>query len=180
MKSDFTIVVFSADKSGVLHRVTTGFTKRHINIESLTVCKCEVPGISRYTIVVHLEEENVAKLCKSLEKQVDVYVVIYYPLDQIVSQELALIKVATRDLGVRPDQRVIMNHHARVIAIEPEYMVVEKVGTSEQIEALYNDLVQYGVLEFVQSGRVAIAKPMKELKDILSELKQASALPATV
>ena len=71
-----------------------------------------------------------------------------------------------------------MNHHARVIAIEPEYMVVEKVGTSEQIEALYNDMTQYGVLAFVQSVRVAIAKPMKELKDILAELKTASASPA--
>ena len=179
MKADFTIVVFSTDKSGVLHRVTTGFTKRHINIESLTVCKCEVPGISRYTIVVHLEEEAVAKLCKSLEKQIDVYTVIYYDTEQIVFQELALIKVATKDLGVKPDQRVILNHHARVIAIEPDYMIVEKVGTTEQIESLYNDLTQYGVLEFVQSGRVAIAKPMKELKDILLELKQASATTPT-
>ena len=176
MKSDFTIVVFSADKSGVLHRVTTGFTRRHINIESLTVCKCEVPGISRYTIVVNLEEDRVRKLCTSLEKQVDVYVVIYYPAEEIVFQELALIKVATKDLGVRPDQRVIMNHHARVIAIEPDYMIVEKVGTAEQIHELYEDLIQYGVLEFVQSGRVAIAKPMRELRDILDELKEASAV----
>ena len=183
MKADFTIAVFSADKAGVLHRVTTGFTKRHINIESLTVCKCEVPGISRYTIVVHLEEDKVRKLCASLEKQIDVYVVIYYPAEQIVAQELALIKVATKDLGVKPDQRVIMNHHARVIAIESDYMIVEKVGTSEQIEALYQDLEQYGILEFVQSGRVAIAKPMKQLQHILDELKQASApnlgLPST-
>lgn len=175
MKADFTIVVFSADKSGALHRVTTGFTRRHINIESLTVCKCEVPGISRYTIVVHLEEDQVRKLCTGLEKQIDVYTVIYYPIEDIVFQELAILKVATKDLGVKPDQRVIMNHHARVIAIEPDYMVVEKVGTSEQIEALYNDLTQYGVLEFVQSGRVAIAKPMKELREILDELKVASA-----
>ena len=175
MKADFTIVVFSADKSGVLHRVTTGFTRRHINIESLTVCKCEVPGISRYTIVVHQEEEQVRKLCASLEKQIDVYTVIFYPPEEIVFQELALIKVATRDLGIKPDQRVLMNHHARVIAIEPDYMIVEKVGTSEQVEALYNDLTQYGVLEFVQSGRVAIAKPMKELREVLHELQTASA-----
>lgn len=174
MKQDFTIVVFSADKSGVLHRVTTSFTRRKINIESLTVCKCEVPGISRYTIVVHLEEDLVRKVVRALEKQIDVYKVIHYHLDEIVFQELAIIKVATKDLGKKPDQRVIMNHHARVIAIEPDYMVVEKVGSSEQIEALYNDLVQYGVLEFVQSGRVAIAKPMKELKDVLAELKIAS------
>ena len=124
---------------------------------------------------MHLEEEKVRKLCTSLEKQIDVFVVIYYPQEEIVFQELALIKVATKDLGVKPDQRVIMNHHARVIAIEPDYMIVEKVGTSEQIEALYNDLMQYGILEFVQSGRVAIAKPMKQLCDILEELKVASA-----
>ena len=67
MKQDFTIVVFSADKSGLLHRVTTAFTKRHINIESLTVCKCEVPGISRYTITVQLEEDRVRKLVTVLE-----------------------------------------------------------------------------------------------------------------
>ena len=83
--------------------------------------------------------------------------------------------MATKNLGDKPDQRVIMNHHARVIAIEPEYMVVEKVGTPEQIKALYDDLDQYGILEFVQSGRVAIAKPMKQLRHVLDELKLATA-----
>ena len=175
MKQDFTIVVFSADKSGLLHRVTTAFTKRHINIESLTVCKCEVPGISRYTITVQLEEDRVRKLVTVLEKHIEIFTVLYYREDEIVYQELALLKVATKNLGDKPNQRVIMNHHARVIAIEPEYMVVEKVGTPEQIKALYDDLDQYGILEFVQSGRVAIAKPMKELRHVLDELKLATA-----
>jgi len=175
MKQDFTIVVFSADKAGLLHRVTTAFTKRHINIESLTVCKCEVPGISRYTISVILEEDNIRKLVTALEKHIEIFKVLYYREDEIVYQELALLKVATKNLGEKPDQRVIMNHHARVIAIEPDYMVVEKVGTAEQIKALYNDLDQYGILEFVQSGRVAIAKPMKQLKEVLDELKLATA-----
>ena len=175
MKQDFTIVVFSADKAGMLHRVTTAFTKRHINIESLTVCKCEEPGISRYTITVKLEEDNVRKLVTALEKHIEVFTVLYYSEDQIVYQELALLKVATKNLGEKPDQRVIMNHHARVIAIEPDYMVVEKVGTPEQIKALYDDLDQYGILEFVQSGRVAISKPMKQLRHVLEELKLATA-----
>ena len=78
MKQDFTIVVFSADKSGLLHRVTTAFTKRHINIESLTVCKCEVPGISRYTITVQLEEDRVRKLVSVLEKHIEIFTVLYY------------------------------------------------------------------------------------------------------
>ena len=175
MKQDFTIVVFSADKAGLLHRVTTAFTKRHINIDSLTVCGCEVPGISRYTITVQLEEDRVRKLVGVLEKHIEIFTVLYYREDEIVHQELALLKVATKNLGAKPDQRVIMNHHARVIAIEPEYMVVERVGTPEQIKALYVDLDQYGIMEFVQSGRVAIAKPMKELRDVLEELKIATA-----
>lgn len=174
MKTEFTIVAFSANKSGLLHRVTTTFTQRHINIESLTVCNCEVPGLSRYTIVVKSDEATIAKAVKSIEKQIDVYRVFMYTDEEIVYQELALIKVATRDLGVKPDQRVIMNHHARVIAIEPDYMIVEKVGSPEQIEALYDDLIQYGVLEFVQSGRVAIAKPMRQLAEVLEELAKDS------
>ena len=175
MSNEYTITVFGADRSGVLHRITSGFTRRKLNIDSLTVCKCEVPGISRFTIVARMSEGQVERLCVSIEKQIDVYAVMFYSNDKIVAQELALFKVATKDLGVKPDQRVIMNHHARVIAIEPDYMIVEKVGTTEQIEDLYNDLVQYGILEFVQSGRVAIAKPMKELRDVLTELKLASA-----
>lgn len=173
---DFTIVVFSADKTGVLHRVATAFTRRHINIESLTVCNCEVPGISRYTIRVLVEEDMVRKVVSSIEKQIDVFKVLHYSEDEIVAQQLGLIKVATKNLGEKPDQRVIMDHHARVIAIEPDYMIVEKVGTPEQIHALYEDLQQYGVLEFVQSGRVAITKPMKQLADVLEELKLAAAV----
>ena len=52
MKEQFTISIFTENKVGLLHRVTIIFTRRHINIESITASESEVKGIYRYTIVV--------------------------------------------------------------------------------------------------------------------------------
>ena len=58
MKEEFTISVFTEDKIGLLNRVSIIFTRRHINIESITASASEVEGVHRYIIVVE-EEENV-------------------------------------------------------------------------------------------------------------------------
>ena len=68
MPQQITIAVFSENKAGLLHRVTTSFTRRKINIESLTVSESEIPGIHRYTIVVEITEDEAIKLVHALEK----------------------------------------------------------------------------------------------------------------
>ena len=78
MPQQITIAVFSENKAGLLHRVTTGFTRRKINIDSLTVSESEIPGIHRYTIVVEITEEDATKLVHSLEKQIDIQKAFWY------------------------------------------------------------------------------------------------------
>lgn len=65
-------------------------------------------------------------------------------------------------------ERLIRRHNARILTIEKEYIVIEKTGHQNETEALLNDLQQFGIFEFVRSGRVAIVKPMERLKIILS------------
>jgi len=69
MNELITIAVFSEDKAGLLQRVTAPFTRRKINIESLTVSESEVKGIHRYTIIVLVTEELAAKVTAALEKK---------------------------------------------------------------------------------------------------------------
>ena len=77
-KQVFTITVFTENKTGLLTRVVSIFTRRHINIESLTTSRSSLEGIHRFTIVVLVEEEMVKKLVAQLEKQVDVLKAFYY------------------------------------------------------------------------------------------------------
>ncbi|MEO8233128.1 MAG: acetolactate synthase small subunit, partial [Ignavibacteriota bacterium] len=121
MKEQFTISIFTENKVGLLHRVTIIFTRRHINIESITASESEVKGIYRYTIVVFESRESVEKLVKQIEKQVDVFRAFYHTTDEIIHQEIALYKIATSSiqngLGL---EKIIRDHHARILSLEQD------------------------------------------------------------
>lgn len=168
----YTISIFTENFIGLLNRITIVFTRRHINIESLTVSESELKGVHRFTIVIKSEEEKVIKLVKQIEKLIDVLKAFYYTNEQTVFQEIALYKVSTHALKEgRTFERLIREHHARMLTVESEFVVIEKTGHKEETSALLRQLQPFGVLEFTRSGRVAISKPMKEFSSYLKELE---------
>jgi acetolactate synthase-1/3 small subunit len=175
MNTQFTISVFTEDQIGLLNRVSIIFTRRHINIESITASESEIKGVHRYTIVVSEEEALVIKVVQQLDKQVDVVKAFYHNNDEIVYQEIAMYKVPTSILaGVHVVEDLVRAHGARILTIEPEFTIIELVGYKEETQKLYEVLAPHGVLEFVRSGRVAISKPMKELKTYMKEIEAAA------
>ena len=166
MTKKYTISVFTENNVGLLNRVTIIFTRRHINIDSLTASESELKGIYRYTIVVHLTEEQVQKVVGQIEKQVEIIKAFYHEEKDIISQEVALYKVPTNLITAGTHgESVLRKHNARVLSVEQKFSVVEKTGSKEETEELFHDLEPLGILEFARSGRVAITKPMKEFKD---------------
>ncbi len=173
MKDQFTVTVFTENRTGLLSRVVGIITRRHINIETLTVSKSSKEGIHRFTICVELAEANVKKLVAQIEKQVEVVKAFYYRNEEIVHQEIALYKVPIESLhGGDQVEKLIRKHNARILAIEPKYAVIEKTGHEHETEALLTELTEFGIYEFVRSGRVAIVKPMERLNAYLKSLEE--------
>ena len=172
MKNQFTVSVFTEDQIGLLNRVSIIFTRRHINIESIAVSESEIKGLHRYTIVVIEAEELVNKVVKQLDKQVDVIRAFYHSDKEVVYQEIALYKIPTNVLVAGGKaEKIARTHNARFLAVEPEFTIIEKTGHKNETQLLYDELSPYGILEFVRSGRVAITKPMKQLKEYVKELE---------
>lgn len=172
----YTVSIFTEDKVGLLSRITGIFTRRKINVDSLTVSETENKGISRFTVVIRTAPDRIGVIVRQIEKQVEVLKAFYYSDDQIVYQELALYKMPTEAFaGSQVVEKIIRDNYARVITIEPEFIVIEKTGHEEETMKLFDELKPYGVLSFVRSGRIAIAKPMKLLKVHLEELENISA-----
>lgn len=171
----YTLSVFTEDRIGLLNRITIIFTRRHINIESITASESEVKGIYRYTIVVTVSQEQVEKLVGQIEKQVEVLKAFYHINNDIMSREMALYKVSADALKENElFTRIVNENHAKILSISPEYIVVEKTGDEKEIKYLFYDLEKFGMLEFVRSGRVAITKPMKTLNTYLKEVENNS------
>ncbi len=159
MQKDFILVLFSENKVGLLSQVTTVFTHRNMNIESITASESAIPGIHKLTIVVHDTEDRVSNLAKQLEKKVDVLKVFCYTPDEVVLQELALYKVQRN----RNVETLVRRHNVRILEIHDDYIVLEKTGHRDEIRELYKMLEPYGVYQIVCSGQVAIIKSRREL-----------------
>ena len=169
MKNEYNITVFSENKVGLLSQITTVFTCRNVNIESLTVSESALPGIHKFTIVVYTEPDQIEKLAKQIEKKVDVLKAFVYTPDEVVQQEIALYKV-TRSNNV---EKLVREHHVRILEISDDNIVLERTGHKEETQALFELLKPYGVQQFVRSGQVAIIKSKHELlNEYLEEMKK--------
>ena len=169
---EYTMTVFSEDKTGLLSRIVTIIARRHFDIRSITVSPSSMEGIYRFTIMLFLEEEQVRKLTEQIEKQVDVLKAFYYDNSQIIYQEIALYKVPTEAFYNGDSvERLIRRHNARILTIEQEYIVIERTGHQVETEALLTELKEIGIYEFVRSGRIAIVKPMERLKNYLKSIE---------
>lgn len=163
-KKTFTISAFSENHIGLLNRITIIFTRRQVNIESLTVSGSAIPGIHKFTIVVNDTPEKVEKVVAQIEKLVEVLRAFSHSEEEVIHQEIALYKVPTKALlkGNKVEE-TIRSHHARILEVRPEYTVIELTGHKEETQALFDELNNYGLLQFTRSGRIAITKSSKEL-----------------
>ncbi len=171
MKQEYIINAYSENSIGLLNRITIIFTRRKVNIDSLTVSESAIAGISKFTIVVNEEEEKVINIVKQIEKLIEVLKAFYHTNEEMIFQEIALYKVLTQAL-MKSDQieQMVRNHNARILEITNEYTVIEKTGHKEETQALFNDLNQFGVLQFIRSGRIAITRStVEKLSEFLRE-----------
>ncbi len=168
----YTLSIFTENKIGLVNRITIIFTRRKMNILSLTTSESELKGIYRFTIVIQTTDSQAVKVVRQIEKQIGVLKAFHYEEDQTIYQEIALYKIPTKALfGGETIEHIIRHHYARILTVEEEFVVIEKTGHEHETQELFEALKPYGVLGFVRSGRVAIPKPMRKVSSYLKELE---------
>ncbi len=154
-----TISVLVENRPGVLARTAGLFSRRGFNIDSLTVSTTEDPGTSRMTIVVKGPADFLEQISKQLYKLVDVIKVMDHTDDDVVSRELALVKVAATDAAKRAELMQIADvFRAKVVDLSEKSLVFEATGATDKIDALERLLESYGIKEMVRSGRVVLVR----------------------
>jgi acetolactate synthase-1/3 small subunit len=151
------IIALVEDKPGVLNRIASKWRQRGFNIESLAVGHSEIPGLSRMTFVVDANTDA-DQVVKQLDKLVDVVEIRDISADEKVSREMALIKVRA---DARSRSLIIEIAHifrADIIDVDPESLVVEVTGMEDKIDAIFNLLRNYGVVEMVRTGSVSLLR----------------------
>jgi acetolactate synthase-1/3 small subunit len=158
-----TLSVLVEDRPGVLARVSSLFSRRGFNIESLAVGATELKGVSRMTIMVSVEDFPLEQVTKQLNKLINVIKIVEQDPETSVARELMMIKVRS-DASARGEVIEVVNlFRAKVIDVSPESITVEATGTPDKLEALLKMLDPYGIREIAQSGIVALGRGPKSM-----------------
>ena len=152
-----TLSVIVLNSPGVLSRVSGLFFRRGYNIESLTVSATQRPDISRMTIVVEGDAAVLEQVVKQLNKQVDV-IKVWDISDTSLSRELALIKVACSGANRSQILEIARVYRANIVDLSPEYIILQLVGSTQKLDALEEVLEDYGIVELVRTGAVALER----------------------
>jgi acetolactate synthase-1/3 small subunit len=155
-----TITALVQDKPGVLNRVSSMFRRRGFNIVSLAVGHSEIQGLSRMTFVVDGDDTVVEQVTKHLHKLIDVIKVSDISEDNVVSRELALIRV-TSNVQTRSEiMQIVDIFRANIVDVAPESVVIEVTGDEEKVDSLTNLLRSFGVTEVMRTGTIAMSRGM--------------------
>jgi acetolactate synthase-1/3 small subunit len=159
------IAALVENKPGVLHSVSNMFRRRGFNIESVTVGRTAQEDLSRMTITVKGDEKTLEQIVKQMNKLIDVVKVSQLEPENIVTRELALIKVNVPDNKSRSDViNCVDVFRGRVVDVSPEALTIEITGTPDKIDAFLNLMRTYGIMELARTGLTALARGVRSIR----------------
>jgi acetolactate synthase I/III small subunit len=170
-----TISVLVEDKPGVLTRVAGLFAARGFNIDSLAVGPTSDDGLSRMTIVVHVDRKPLEQITKQLNKLINVIKIMEHEPGEAVERELMLVKVRAEGEERARVLEICNVFRARILDVTHRSVIVEGTGAPEKLEAFLELLQDFGVMELSRTGRIALARGARGIKERSQRSKAAAA-----
>ena len=160
-----TLSVLVENHFGVLSRVSSLFSMRGYNIDSLCVGVTENPAISRMTVVVEGDEGVLGQIINQLNKVVEVIEVLDLTATEFVERELVFVKVGTQSPEARSQVFEIANvFKAKVSDLGEGAVTAEVTGNSGKVAAFIEMMRPFGIMELVRSGKIAISRAPKSVE----------------
>ena len=154
----YTVGVLVDNEPGVLSRVSGLFFRRGFNIDSLAVGTTQDPEVSRITIVVRGDDAKVEQLVQQLYKLICVQKVQVMQDRNSVERQLLLVKVKASIAEREGLMRLVDIFKAKVLDVTKNSMVLQITGDNDKVDALMSLLADYGILELVRTGVVALER----------------------
>lgn len=158
------------NQPGVLAQISGMLASRAFNIDSLSVGATENEAFSRLTFVVNGNDQTLDQVRKQLEKTVSVVKVQDYGEREAVERNLMLIKVSTED-GRRSEIRELTEiFRGRIVDVGEQHVMIEISGRQNKIEAFVDRMREFGILEMVRTGRIAMLRNETITEDLPAEV----------
>jgi acetolactate synthase-1/3 small subunit len=151
------ILAFMLDRSGVLNKVFMLIRRKMINVDTITACATQQPGISRITLTLREDSDDKAlQLVKQMEKLTEVISAKELDADQSFWREVAIVKF---EAGSGHLERLGQSYNFEILDRQNhEVMVAQVAGTSLMIDNFMAEIGSDKIIEVARSGFTAMEK----------------------
>ena len=158
MKKTLSITVFN--ESGVLTRISTVFSSRGFNIESIAVGPTENLGISKIIIILPGDNQTIEQITKQLNKLIQVIEVKDITNRPCVERELMLLKVSSSSKTRSEILEIVQIFRSKVVDIADNSITIEVTGDPGKITTIQKLLRPYQIIEIVRTGKISVEREL--------------------
>lgn len=153
------ISILLQNEAGALARVSSLFSSRGYNIDTLSVAPTANREISRLTLVTRGSDDVIDQITKQLHKLVDVVGIADMTLDDHIERELLLLKLKVNEGCESQLESLLESTKARILDDVPDSFTVELTGSKQRNDYFIDKAgTCCEILTVVRSGAMAIAR----------------------
>ncbi len=166
MKRENILSILVENTPGVLSQVSRLFSRKGYNIDSIASGTTQDPDVTRITIVMDGDQETITQITAQLRKLLPVISVKVLSNDLSIQRELVLVKTEAETREKRDEIIQMVNvFRASIVDISRETLTVAILGNEGKSSALLDLLKDFGILEVVRTGIVAIERGRNTIYD---------------
>jgi acetolactate synthase small subunit len=153
---EWMFLVTSRNRARVEARVLQVLEHHMTSLQSFAAMR--IGNEVRITFIVDTEPGGAIRIRELLNKLQDVDSVDSFAMNDGMCQTLALFKVLCDQESRLPLLQVISSVGAQVVAMRPDSIAFQVVGTPQDIEGLHASLLPYGLVDAISVASAAVRK----------------------
>jgi acetolactate synthase-1/3 small subunit len=147
------------NQPNVLARIASLIGRRNFNISTITASETNLPGITRITVVVSGDDENVLhQIIAQTEKLEVVRKAYLLDMSSSLYRELLLIKIKADPKSRSAIREIVEIYRAKIIDLSKSSMIIELTGSPEKIDGFMDMVDGYEIVEVCRTGVTGIER----------------------
>ena len=153
------VCIIVDNQPNVLARIASLIGRRNFNISTITASETNMHGITRITVVVSGDDENVLHQIIAQTEKLEVVKKAYLlDMSNSLYRELLLIKIKAEKESRSAILEIADIYRAKIIDLSKSSMIIELTGSPEKIDGFMDMVDCYEVVEVCRTGVTGIER----------------------
>lgn len=153
------------NQPNVLARVSSLVGRRSFNISTITASETNISGITKITLVVNGDDENVLyQIIAQIKKLENVNEAYILSDTNSLYRELLLVKIKATQNERSALHEMTEIYRGKVVGLNKESMIIELTGSPKKIDGFMSMLEEYDIIEVSRTGVTGMARDASEEK----------------